>query len=52
MTIAFYPAHLSPYSSGRLLAVARVGPADYPRHDGVCIKLGALGVSVSWRRSR
>lgn len=50
MTVAFYPAHLSPYPSGRPLAVRRVDPKDYPKWDGLCFKLGPVGFSVNWRR--
>lgn len=50
MSIAFYPAQLSPYPSDSLLAVRRVDPRDYPKWDGLCFKLGPWGFSLNWRR--
>lgn len=50
MSIVFYPAALSPYPSDHLVAARRVDPRDYPERDGVCIKLGGLGLSINWRR--
>jgi hypothetical protein len=50
MAITFYPAILSPYPSGSLLAVRRVDPKHYPKWDGLCLKLGPIGCSVNWRR--
>ncbi len=50
MSIVFYPAALSPYPSDHLVSARRVDPADYPERDGVCIKLGRLGLSINWRR--
>lgn len=52
MNVNIYPASLSPYPSDRLVALRRVSPEDYPRWDGVCIKLGRLVLSVNWRRLR
>lgn len=51
MSIVFYPSNLSPYPSASPVAVRRVDAQDYPKWDGLCIKLGPWGVSVSWRRS-
>lgn len=50
MTIAMYPAHLSPYPSDRLVSVRRVDPQHYPTSDGVCLKVGPFGLSIGWRR--
>ena len=50
MSIAFYPSRLSPYLSDSPLAVQRVDPRDYPKWDGVCVKLGPVGFSVNWKR--
>lgn len=50
MSVSFYPAILSPYPSDRAVAVRRVDPQHYPQWDGVCIKLGSLGLSVNWKR--
>lgn len=50
MSIAFYPAALSPYPSDSLVAFRRVDPQDYPKWDGLCLKLGPVGFSVNWRR--
>lgn len=50
MNIATYPAHLSPYPSISFVAVRRVSPCDYPDWDGLCLKVGQLGLSLNWRR--
>lgn len=50
MSITIHPAHLSAYPSERPVAACRVDPKDYPTADGVCIKLGRIGISISWRR--
>lgn len=50
MNVTVYPASLSPYPSDRLLALRRVEPEHYPKWDGVCIKLGRVGLSINWRR--
>jgi len=50
MHIAVYPAHLSPYPSARLVAACRVAREHYPVWDGVCLKVGPVGLSLNWRR--
>ena len=50
MKLAVYPARLSPYPSDRPLALRRVEPTDYPKWDGLCLRLGPVGLSISWRR--
>lgn len=50
MAVTIYPAILSPYPSDRPVAVRRVDPAHYPKWDGLCIKLGKIGISLSWKR--
>lgn len=50
MSVIWYPAKLSPYPSDSLLAARRVDPRDYPKWDGVCLKVGPLGLSLSWQR--
>lgn len=50
MKFAFYPANLSPYPSASPVAVRRVDPQDYPTWDGLVIRLGPWGLSLSWRR--
>lgn len=50
MNVSVYPACLSPYPSDRLVALRRVSREDYSRWDGVCIKLGGVGLSINWRR--
>lgn len=50
MSFTFYPAHLSPYPTDRLVAVRRVDTQNYPEWDGVTFKLGSLGLSINWRR--
>ena len=50
MNFNFYPSALSAYPSDRLVAVRWVDPKDYPVWDGLCIKLGAFGMSINWRR--
>lgn len=50
MKVATYPADLSPYPSERFLSARRVDPRDYPKWDGVCLKVGPVGLSLSWPR--
>ena len=51
MSVTFYPAILSPYPSDRTVAVRRVDPAHYPKWDGVCLKVGSIGISINWKRT-
>lgn len=50
MSITFYPSRLSPYLSDSPLAVQRVDPRDYPKWDGLCVKLGPVEFAVNWAR--